>query len=341
MILAAGSPPGTVLRSDGTPTGTYPVLSLPPSGPFGASPTLGGFHAVGSRVTFTTSSGFGSGGYIYGTDGTIAGTSVLSSTLAAGGAGAVATTASGERLFFPAGGAGLPQLWLTDGTAAGTALLKSFSTGPTLITSAGTRIFFLANDGVTGQELWVSDGTTAGTTVVDINPSGNATDTAVPSLAVTGSTAFVLAHSATSGEQLWATDGGTPAQVSAFPSGGFSESVTSAGSHVFLWHVDSSLNWHLMQTTGGAPADVLTTASSSNGMIGVGNQVATFLQPSNGTTELWTSDGTAGGTLKLATFPGDSSGGTPPSFLAVVGATLYLSASDGVTGCSCGRATSR
>jgi len=67
------------------------------------------------------------------------------------------------------------ELWITDGTAAGTTLLKDINPGgdsfPFYFTRFNNRVFFRANDGTNGIELWVTDGTAAGTTLLrDINP---------------------------------------------------------------------------------------------------------------------------------------------------------------------------
>src|SRR5205807_5582603 len=73
------------------------------------------------------------------------------------------------------------ELWKSDGTAAGTALVKDINPGsaygfpasssPNNLTAVGGTLFFSANDGTNGKELWKSDGTAAGTVLVkDINP---------------------------------------------------------------------------------------------------------------------------------------------------------------------------
>jgi ELWxxDGT repeat protein len=68
------------------------------------------------------------------------------------------------------------ELWVSDGTAAGTRLLRDINPGPT---SANPRnvldnygyAFFAADDGVHGEELWLSDGSPGGAWLVkDINP---------------------------------------------------------------------------------------------------------------------------------------------------------------------------
>src|SRR5262249_14576175 len=71
------------------------------------------------------------------------------------------------------------ELWKSDGTAAGTALVKdinvdrTYSANPGPIIDVNGTKFFGADDGVHGWELWKSDGTAAGTTLVkDISPGG-------------------------------------------------------------------------------------------------------------------------------------------------------------------------
>jgi ELWxxDGT repeat protein len=60
------------------------------------------------------------------------------------------------------------ELWKTDGTAAGTALVSDVNPGPDSsrisgLTAAGGRLYFAATGGEQGVELWTSDGTAAGT----------------------------------------------------------------------------------------------------------------------------------------------------------------------------------
>ncbi len=86
--------------------------------------------------------------------------------------------------FFSAEGDEGNELWISDGTLAGTHIVKDINPGPAngirknelnyLYTTVG--LFFAANDGVHGNELWKTDGTVAGTSMVkDINPNaGNA-----------------------------------------------------------------------------------------------------------------------------------------------------------------------
>lgn len=63
------------------------------------------------------------------------------------------------------------ELWITDGTPAGTRLVKDINPGdgssdPRWLTRFNDKVVFSANDGENGQELWISDGTEEGTYMV-------------------------------------------------------------------------------------------------------------------------------------------------------------------------------
>ncbi len=58
------------------------------------------------------------------------------------------------------------ELWKSNGTAAGTTLVKDIypasSSTPTRLTDVNGTLFFSAGDATNGWELWKSDGTAAG-----------------------------------------------------------------------------------------------------------------------------------------------------------------------------------
>ena len=89
-----------------------------------------------------------------------------------------ALTDVGGTLFFTADdGTHGRELWTSDGTEAGTVLVKDIHPGdrcglPGFLTDVGGTLFFTADDGIHGRELWTSDGTEAGTVLVkDIHPA--------------------------------------------------------------------------------------------------------------------------------------------------------------------------
>ena len=101
------------------------------------------------------------------------------------------------------------ELWKSDGTTAGTTLVKDINPGtgsstPVLMNFNGT-LFFSATDGANGVELWTSDGTTSGTVMVkDINPGSGSSTPA--NFTPAGSIMFFTINSGAS-TQLWKTDG--------------------------------------------------------------------------------------------------------------------------------------
>ena len=110
------------------------------------------------------------------------------------------------------------ELWKSDGTEAGTILVKDIRAGSlgsnilsypppsSWLTNVGGTLFFVANDGGTGTELWKSDGTEAGTVRVKDIRAG--LDSSSPSLLTNvGGTLFFVAHDGVTGAELWKSDG--------------------------------------------------------------------------------------------------------------------------------------
>ena len=70
--------------------------------------------------------------------------------------------------YFQKNNGGIQELWVTDGTTAGTQRLKVLGAfNVTNLTVIGARAYFGFDDGIHGNELWTSDGTVAGTMMVD------------------------------------------------------------------------------------------------------------------------------------------------------------------------------
>ena len=122
-------------------------------------------------------------------------------------------------LFFTANdGTTGEELWKSDGTAAGTVLVKDINPGsassyPSNLTNVNGTLFFTANDGTGSAKLWKSDGTAAGTVPVANLVSSSLTN-------VNG-TLFFSADDGIHGTELWMlVDGptqGTSLDVSGFP----------------------------------------------------------------------------------------------------------------------------
>ncbi len=112
----------------------------------------------------------------------------------------------GYRVYFCAVGDTGQELWVTDGTAAGTVLVAPIgpSVTPPLVSSGG-YLYFAADDGMHGTELWRSDGTAAGTGMfADIRPGSAGSN---PSeLADMDGRLYFAADDGVYGAELWACD---------------------------------------------------------------------------------------------------------------------------------------
>jgi ELWxxDGT repeat protein len=106
------------------------------------------------------------------------------------------------------------ELWRSDGTEAGTLIVKDLVPGalgssPWNPTDVGGTLYFTAYDDKHGRELWRSNGTGAGTAMVkDIWPGGGFDESSNPSqLTDMGGTLYFVADDGTHGSELWRTDG--------------------------------------------------------------------------------------------------------------------------------------
>ena len=167
----------------------------------------------------------------------------------------VSAVVGGEpRIYFTAsdGPTGDVELWTSDGTNAGTRRVADLKPGvsgayPALLTpTTDGRVFFTADDGVSGRELWVSDGTAAGTQLVsDLNPG--AAGSSFGAMAWIG-TKLVFSRGTTSSSirRVW-TSTGTAASTVSFPS-------TYVGYADTLWKVGNSVVYRnsITSTSGNA-----------------------------------------------------------------------------------------
>src|SRR5262249_18064049 len=113
------------------------------------------------------------------------------------------------------------ELWKSDGTTAGTVMVKDINPGsggsyPSDLTNVNGTLYFSANDGTHGTELWQSNGTAAGTSIVaDINP-GDA-GSSPGNLTNVNGTLFFSANDGVHSDELWVLPSGPSLAVSGFP----------------------------------------------------------------------------------------------------------------------------
>jgi ELWxxDGT repeat protein len=175
-------------RSDGTPSGTFPLL-LMDDDPMNDSSVfcLYGFEPqpAGSSLYFPWTAPE-TGCELWRSDGTAAGTQMVQDILAGSDSSHATPLAYINELMllrlvlFPTDDTsqeGLDdELGVTDGTAVGAKLLLNInqtpnSSEPSFFTKYNNLLFFSADDGTAGYELWSSDGTATGTNIItDLRP---------------------------------------------------------------------------------------------------------------------------------------------------------------------------
>ena len=184
------------------------------------------------------------------------------------------------------------DLWQTDGTAAGTTLIKA-NVGVRVANSSS--IAYLAN----GTALWKTDGTAAGTTALLSRPFMES-----PDAAMVGNNLFitnVVSPYSSEGYELWTSNGtaaGTKV-VTRLPS---AQAGAATSTRYFGIHSPSSDDgrprlWTSDGTAAGT-AIVAVVSSAEPSIIGGDYVLFNGYSPDSGG-ELWRSDGTAAGTFML------------------------------------------
>lgn len=239
--------------------------------------------------------------------------------------------------------------WITDGTAAGTRLLRDVNPGaggpagdplgssPGPFVPLGARAWFAADDGISGRELWSTDGTPAGTVRVrDVRPgpaSSNPRD-----LVQAGTRLFFLADVGAS-DALWTiSPQGRVTRVRLLQSGQRASRLMAVGKHLFFV-VDSAETGPELWTSDGTRPGTRMVDEISPGVLGSYPQELTAVDglllfaADDGVhgLEPWVTDGTAAGTRLLADLAPGADASGPASF-AVAGDLVGFEADDGVHG---------
>ncbi len=370
-------------KSDGTAAGTVLVRDIYPGegyqwprgdGPYWSDPRW--LTNVNGRLFFTADQGE-TGAELWMTDGTTEGTRLVKD-IAPGSTNygyydypnasspSQLANVNGTLYFAADDGTHGEELWKSDGTEAGTVLVRDIEPGagyqyyygdgpyrssPKQFTEVNGTLFFTAVTREHGEELWKSDGTESGTVMVkDLSPGDFATEYGVyprssypRDLTELNGVLFFTAFNVDDGEELWRSDGteaGTTMVKDIFPGSG--DGTYQAGLTVFQGELyfaaeDNDHGVELWRSDGTDAGTLLVRDISS----GVASSVPKYFTVSDGTlyfsaqtsdgTELWASDGTEAGTLQVADlFPGNRSG--DPQELFDLDGTLLFSADNGSSG---------
>ncbi len=194
------------------------------------------------------------------------------------------------------------ELWVSDGTAPGTTVLKDIQPGAgssrqpyeNVQIVLGNTLFFLADDGVTGRELWKTDGTPAGTIqVADIYPGSRSSD--IDWVTVAAGRLYFVADDSVHGRELWVSDG------------------TAAGTRM------------VKDVVPGAGSPVIENVAA------VGHLAVFSADDGVHGRELWRSDGVPAGTFQVQDIAPGAAPSNPLGFTEV-GADVYFAANDGTAG---------
>jgi ELWxxDGT repeat protein len=252
--------------------------------------------------------------------------------------------AAGARFLFvaplPRGGRSVPQIFVSDGTAAGTRQISQIrytrpSSGDDPVTAGGITFFRIYLPIGTDVQVWRTDGTGAGTYLAfnAVQPAdlfgfrGSLYFTArLPDSTVTR---ILYRVPASGGEPIPLAEFDTSFNPFALPE------FTPAGDRLFFV-APSGIGTELW-TTDGTPAgtrrvsSIGSRPSSLKDLVAAGNRVFFSADDGEHGRELWESDGTEEGTRMVFDLnPGGFS--SNPANLTVSGGYLFFSADDGETG---------
>lgn len=233
------------------------------------------------------------------------------------------------------------ELWKTDGTQAGTMLVKNISPGSSSTSfsyfrKVGNKLFFVATTD-SGAELWVTDGTEAGTyQVKDINPGSNGAD--ITSLTNYNDNLLIFnANDGANGYRIWKSDGTNAGTVMIDPSANimypFSDpnGYTNFQGKVFF---GASQNGNfVLCSTNGTTITPVKTGLNVQMMIVHDNQLymrGFEISQSQGY-ELFKSDGTSEGTVLVKDINPGIDSSNPNNFF-IHQNSLYFMANDGTHG---------
>lgn len=248
---------------------------------------------------------------------------------------------AGDRAYFVHRG---DELWVTNGTDAGTGRLIDLEPSTDWseiigLTRVGTAVVFAADDGSAGAEPWVSDGTAAGTRMLrDINPIDEGSG--ATALTATDETLFLSAYDGdwpsdvpmlwgiapsytADGDRAWRTSARAvaPAWLTILGHQVVFAAQGERGRHgVEPWSVDEDgRGGELKDIRPGSPA------SNPSELVVMGRRVY-FAATSRTGRDLWATDGTAKGTVKVRDLHVPA-GGSPQEFV-VAGDRLFFTAGD-------------
>jgi ELWxxDGT repeat protein len=341
-------------RTDGTAAGTVLVRNIRLGTGSSSNPDY--LTSVGGTLYFSANDGvFGT--ELWKTDGTFAGTQLVRNISASGNSLPSNLVRNGSTLYFIASNdVNGRELWKSDGTVNGTVLVKDIAPGLARssiqeVTLVNSTIYFVADDGVNGSELWKTNGTAAGTVIVlDILPGATAgipNSSQVGGLASLNGKLWFRGANIRGGMNLWTSNGTTAgttpvARIGLQTTGIQADRAVNVGSAAYFTGVLSPGIDGLWKSDGTAAGTSLVRAFKrpdpyypaieEGSLIAAGGTLFFSAEDEANGFELWKSDGTEAGTIRVSNFSANV--GTRKTEIAAIGNTVFFSASDQTTGFS-------
>ncbi len=209
------------------------------------------------------------------------------------------------------------ELWRTDGTQQGTALVRDIFSGfsssnpRSLSVMNGALFFFASESTVDGLYLWRSDGTESGT--VKLRKVSNLNFSLFRGLTAFNNHLYFEEHQNETGQELWKTDGtltGTQLLKDLFSGNASSDpaNLTVYADRLIFSARDSYDDVSLWSSDGSAAGTVrLKTFQTIDSITSINGMLNLIADDGSGP-GLWKSDGTEQGTLKYYTFADEEAG---------------------------------
>jgi ELWxxDGT repeat protein len=322
-----------IWKSDGSASGTTRIKSV------SENETIDRFTKVQHRFFFTIFNFKTAVSELWKSDGTSAGTSLIKSW-------PVATiyldeyrlhdlVGVNETLYFTIRtGNEKTELWKSDGSEAGTTLVKSFDQAGNMVNFGGTLFFGASenNQAKSYNQLWKTDGTNTGTVMVkDVDVRYNNNN---DSFAVYNGELFFMGFDALHGAELWksnGTDAGTMLVKDIEP-GDKSSNVNNfaAGEDALYFFATTSENGNAFWRSDGTANGTVMVKDLGENPYGNGSQLVNLngyfyfnaYHDSTGA-ELWRSDGTEAGTMLFKDMVPGPSSAAPWSFFKTSNAVYF------------------
>lgn len=235
------------------------------------------------------------------------------------------------------------ELWVSDGTVAGTFQLTDYNgSGDSMVTTFGQdirrlngRAIFTLDDGLTGGELWVTDGTISGTTILKDLAVGPASSRPSP-LALWQGELYFRASDSGNGlfQDLYATDG-TPQGTRLVKDFVGLDTIDGATAiehqgHLYFAARTNGFGRELWKTDGTTSGTSMVADAVPGVMSGIedlrGASFGSYLyyrgKDSAGMRDVWRTDGTAAGTVPFSTV--SAFVGNQPTDFQVIGSRLVF-----------------